>query len=811
MRVYRLSCLLLLFFCAIFCWNSLSAQRSAQSLQVLDSKTKQSIPEVLVFNKNKSFLAVTGDEKIDLTKLDQDSKICFQHPSYKDVCYKLSEIAEQDFVVLLEIEAIQLDEFLVRTNRIVENPREISNKIEVISSKNIQNIRPSNSGDLLEKSSQVYVQKSQAGGASPIIRGMEANKVLIVIDGVKMNNAIYRGGHLQNVLTIDPAILEKLEVIYGPGSLVYGSDALGGVMHFVTKQAEFSNNGGTKIGGQFGTNFNTVNNGLRLHFDLNIGRKKWASLTSITRSDFADMKVGKTPTKDFPEWGYQYDFILNSAELQKDSMIQNPEPHKIYNTGYEQWDLLQKFRFNIGEKKQFGVNAQYSTSSNISRNDKLNDYSGGNLKFAQWDYGPQERLLLSAYYRDQNKRKFYNQAQVQLAYQFIEESRLKRKFGSTMQSNQIEQLDIWSLNIDAEKKFTLTNSLQYGLEWTYNDVQSEAFEKDIYVAGEEREILSRYPNGKNSMNTFGLFVKDKWWLNENLVWTTGIRFNLIQLDAAYENTGFIDLPVNEFSYLNTAVNFATGLRYNLKSSQLSFNFSSGFRAPNLDDVAKYFSPLDQILVIPNSDVKPEYAYSLDLAYQFQKPDKYRFAVTGFGTYVKDLIRRAPFPIGVQDSIIYDDENHALYANTNTDNAIIFGANVELGLNIISDLEFISQISYTKGIDLNGNLPLGHIPPLYGKLALVYTKPTLNAVLDFRYNAAKRLEDYSPYNEDKDSEATADGTPAWTSLNFRINYRINTRLSLHFGAENILDQHYRTFASGISAAGRNFLFGMDLKF
>ena len=86
------------------------------------------------------------------------------------------------------------------------------------------------------------IQKSQLGGGSPIIRGFEANRVLLVVDGVRMNNAIYRSGHLQNALTVDANALEIVEVVFGPSSTIYGSDALGGVVHFYTKKPEFSKN-----------------------------------------------------------------------------------------------------------------------------------------------------------------------------------------------------------------------------------------------------------------------------------------------------------------------------------------------------------------------------------------------------------------------------------------------------------------------------------------------------------------------------------------------------------------------------------------
>ncbi len=800
------------------------ANISAQALKVIEEKSEKSIADVLVFSEDKSFFEVTGEGQIVLPEMDGNQLILFQHPAYFNIELTYDEIKERDFIVKLRIESIGLDEITVSTNRLKENPRQISNTFERISAKEIAMSKASNSADLLEKSSQVYVQRSQAGGGSPVIRGMEANKVLLVVDGVKMNNAIYRGGHLQNVISIDPSILDNLEIVYGPGSLVYGSDALGGVMHFQTRNPKFSSSKKVLFEANTNVQYHTANNSRRLHFDLGIAQQKWSSLTSFTSSDFGTLKIGKQGTKDYPDWGYQDEYIVFWEAEGIDTILQNAQSHKIKNTWYSQWDLLQKFNFKLGDKKVLGINAQYSTSSNIARNDRLNDYSGGELKFAQWDYGPQKRGMLSMSFRDAKSNLFYDQSSVILATQIIEESRLKRRYQADWQSNQIESLDIWSLNLDARKALSLRNSFQYGFEWTRNDVESVAFEKNIFMEGEERQILSRYPNGENRMSSYGIYVKDKWILSEKLIWTNGLRYSLTQLDASYEQSDFIDLPVNEFSYSKSALNFGSGLRYNANSNNaLSINLSSGFRAPNLDDVAKYFSPDDRILVVPNADIDPEYIYSADIGYELRgknksesnidrnknQEEKFRIGINLYGSFIQNLIRRSPFPVAGQDSIFFDSEMHALYANVNAENAVIYGASINASYSIAKGLELIQQLSYTKGIELGKNLPLGHIPPIYGQTGLAFKSTSWNINLNCRYNAAKKIENYSPYNEDKNSEATVEGTPAWATLNFSMNYQPRKKVGLHFGIENIFDQHYRPFSSGISAPGRNFILGLDL--
>ncbi len=120
------------------------------------------------------------------------------------------------------------------------NRNEIAEKVAVISSKTISRSPLGTGADLLAMTPGVRIQKSQGGGGSPVLRGFEDNRVLLVVDGVRMNNAIYRSGHLQNAITIDPNTIERVEVVFGSSSVGYGSDALGGVIHYYTKSPQLN-------------------------------------------------------------------------------------------------------------------------------------------------------------------------------------------------------------------------------------------------------------------------------------------------------------------------------------------------------------------------------------------------------------------------------------------------------------------------------------------------------------------------------------------------------------------------------------------
>ena len=134
----------------------------------------------------------------------------------------------------LQADASQLDEVVVSVSKFGQSKKDVPQQIVTLTSEDVLFNNPQTSADLLESSGQVYVQKSQMGGGSPLIRGFSTNRLLITVDGIRFNTAIFRGGNVQNIISIDPFSIERTEVILGPGSVVYGSDAIGGCLLYTS-------------------------------------------------------------------------------------------------------------------------------------------------------------------------------------------------------------------------------------------------------------------------------------------------------------------------------------------------------------------------------------------------------------------------------------------------------------------------------------------------------------------------------------------------------------------------------------------------
>ena len=258
----------------------------AQKVKVLERGTNFPIENVTIYNDNNDIVVYTNKSGIaDLTNYKNTDIISFNHLSYIEFEILKRELAVVEFVIYLNRKAEMLDEIVLSASKDEEKRSRIAEQVAITSKEEIKRLAPQTSADLLANLPGVRVQKSQFGGGSPVIRGMEANRVLLVVDGVRMNNAIYRMGHLQNSITISPNIIERTEVIFGPSSVVYGSDALGGVVHFYTKSPKLSEK--KQVNSSLFSRFSSVNNEFTTEGNIELQNPKWASFTSISQSSFS--------------------------------------------------------------------------------------------------------------------------------------------------------------------------------------------------------------------------------------------------------------------------------------------------------------------------------------------------------------------------------------------------------------------------------------------------------------------------------------------------------------------------------------------
>ncbi len=791
-----------------------------QICTILDRDSHFPVAGVTITNEDNSKSVITDSKgSADLSKFANLDVLSISHVSYVEIEVLKRNIFQNGHVIYIKNKAEILEEVFLSATKNEESIQRIAEQIAVFSIKEIQNFAPQTTADILSDIPGVKVQKTQFGGGSPVLRGMEANRVLLVIDGVRMNNAIYRKGHLQNAITVSPNLLDRVEVIFGPSSVIYGSDALGGVIHYYTRKPH--TNDKNKVIVDLMSRYATVNNEFTTNGGIELQYKKIASFTAFSFSRFGDLKMGKNRKHGFDNWGKQFLYSDNSKNYYNPVPVVNQHPDTQKNIGYNQTDILQKFLIPLSKNTDLTFNFQYSTSSDIPRFDKLNEYKNETLKYAEWSYGPQNRLLLSSQLTINPEYNWLNHGVFTLAYQNIDESRIKRKFGSLNRSTQLENVKVYSLNGDFIVPLRIENNrnLAYGFEFAFNKVNSKSKGEVLEVNGHDITgvsnhyiVQTRYPDGGSDYMSSAVYVDYRQDISDNSTLNTGIRVTNTILNAKWVDETYIQLPDNDIHLQNTSVTLTTG--YALKpgkSWQVNGVLSSGFRSPNIDDIGKVREKRGKVTV-PNVDLKPEYAYNAEIGILKYFNDKnYLLNATAYYTLLNNYIYRESFELNGSSTIIYDGEELEMVANVNKGNAYIIGSTFLFKGNFTNTLSAGASITFTKGKAYDTEKPLSSIPPVFGNIDLNYSKNRFDSGLSFRFNGRKKLNDYNieegidnieetPFMEDQQEYY---GSPSWYIFNAYAKYRFTKNINVLFSIDNIFDQHYKEFASGISAPGRNF--------
>lgn len=702
-----------------------------------------------------------------------------------------------------------LNEVVVSGNVFPEKKKNVVQKVDVISAKQMTEMNAQNVADVLSNTGQVFVQKSQQGGGSPVLRGFEASRIQLNIDGVRYNNAIFRSGHLQNIISVDNNTLDRIEVLSGPSSTIHGSDALGGVILLKTKDPIHGKSRKFEITDANAlVRYSTANRENTTSAGISFGNRKWASLTNVTYSQFDDLVQGKNGVDSITRL-WKKNFVVQRINGQ-DSMVKNPNPYKQVSTGYSQFDLLQKFSFTPNKKTRHSVNFQFSNSSNIPRYDRLTETNAAGIaKNAEWYYGPQVRSLTAYKFEASKLRGFFDDFSATASHQFWKESRHNRSFGKAILSDREERINVIGYNISARKKGKI-HELSVGTDAQFNFLKSEANGLNVNN-GERSKIDTRYPDGNNKMNLLGFFAQHTMKLKEGkVVINDGLRFNYNYLHSNIVDTAIqFQLPVTDLKQNNTALTGNVGVAYMPQNDlRLTANFSTGFRSPNFDDMTKVFESNKNQLIVPNPKLKPEFTQNFELGAQYNN-GICNFSTYGFYTNFSNAIVTDFFTYNGADSALYNGNMTRVFASQNKAKAFLYGAGIEGTVKPSQNFSMFASINYTYGRFDNDTalVPLDHIPPVTGRLGIRYAETKWYSELYSLYNGQKKLADYNPGGEDNLLYATPNGMPGWYTVNLRLGATVCEHFILQAGVENILDKNYRYFASGMSAAGRNLVISM----
>lgn len=801
----------------------------SQEVLILDDNNNP-IPNVFLFNESKSISTLSNiSGEVNISRFNLNELIYIQHPIYQSSPIKKSDVIITKKIKITET-VYEIPEIYLNEEKNSDNIKNSSEQKIFISRKEINKLNTENIADLLEKKGGISVQKSQFGGGSPNIRGFEANKILLVVDGVRLNNAIYRSGHVQNIISIDESVLEDVEVIFGPSSVLFGSDALGGAIHMKTKNLYFKNT--PEFRTNYFTRYASGYNGFSSHFSFNYQSKKFSIFSGITSRDYGDVKMGRNRSHGYEDWGRIYYYEQDGDIVENTNLDIQP------NTGYQQLDWINKMMFKLNDYWRITSNTQYSTTSNVPRFDKLNDteYNHTNAtfdpKYLFWYYGPQNRFFSSINLQGFRQNKLFDRSEFILAYQQVEESRSQQKItefdvitlADSMRIRE-EKVDIISFNSNFKK-----GDFSYGSETIINWVESKSNIEE-YTLG-----ATRYPNGGSILFSSAFYLNFFKNFNEKFQMEAGVRSTFSRLEASFTDSLSRDFLAIEGTTIKSNNHILSGnikLIYHPSNLwKISSVTSKGFHSPNIDDMGKLFVKGDNI-TIPNSNLEPEYAYSQELS--ITKEIKYPVNLLAYGTafytHIENAIIRDTMLVNLNASdpdappfwtnqLPYDDDSKYTFANQNIGSAIIYGVTLGIETNLFENYKLNSDINFTKSKNEKGRGPLAHIPPTFGKILIERQLGKFQLAFDIRYAFAKNMNEYDLAGVDNLEESPIDnitisengeienisytGHPNWETINLNCNYIINDYTSIQLSLNNLLDKHYKVFASGISAPGRSFV-------
>ena len=446
-------------------------------------------------------------------------------------------------------------------------------------------------------------------------------------------------------------------------------------------------------------------------------------------------------------------------------------------------------------------------SSNINRFDQLNNIKEERQEYKYWYYGPQKRFFQSIRLKNYFRLLLTDEAVFTIAYQNIEESRHKQKNGDDLMNNRTEYLQVFDFKSDFLKQINSVK-FSYGFDSRFQKLNSEANlsnENNLFYN------TSRYPEGGTAVLNNALYSQVNLQCTKNILLLAGSRYSINSLTSSFQDTVTISLPFHEISVQNRSLSNSFQLLYKLNNG-LTFNgaISNGFRNPNTDDIGKIFSKNDVSVIVPNNQLSAEKSLNIEMGIQLKIKNFINLQIQVFQTQITDAIERREATLNGLDSIVYDGEMMKVMMNTNIGSATIKGLNFAYQLNINDHFSHNTIINIIKGKAAD-NLPLAHMPPTNIISSVKYKYKQQSIDLSTHYNGLKKAEDYDLEGVDNLQETTIIGNPSWCTLNLKYQTTIDENLTFIAGIHNIMDIHYKTFGSGISASGRNFSLTLQSKF
>ena len=657
-----------------------------------------------------------------------------------------------------------LDAIQVTATRRAESTSDVPQSVTVVSEAELRKRTGQTNADLLHGDVGTFVQQTTPGQAVIIVRGLKGSEVLHMVDGFRLNNAFFRNAPNQYPALIDPLMIEQIEVVRGPSSVLYGSDAMGGVVQMLSPQTRYS-----KVGWEQSARLRT--------------RYASADSSSISRVEYAGNNDRFS--------------IQGGATYQDVNLLRIGGDGKVLPfTAYSSRFADAKIGFVASEGHELIASLQYARQPKTPRFDELfPGFGQTNPTSAEFLFTPQERYFAQLKYLFDVETAAFDRGSISIGRQDIVDDRLNRDFGTL--NRDIEQNRSELLGLTAQFEKTLgAHYLTYGFE-RYDDEVSSSRRRVNIATGVLSARPSRYPDG-STMVSSGIFIADDWILSDQLDVSAGLRYSRIEIELPpVINAIGVKLDPNKVTG-NLGFNFALaeGLR-------LVGNYGRAFRAPNVFDLGTFGTRPGNRFNIPNADLKPETVDSVDIGLKLQQ-----------GPWLGELIA---FKSRYQDKITSVETG----ARTASGQIIVQSQNatrldlhgIEAGVKFITEGPWSAYASatLTRGTEKLGiaEYDADRIPPLFGKIGADYRLTEAWTFSAYSFFAA-RQDRLSP-RDLTDPRINPAGTAGYATTNIAATWNVREQLDLRLSAENLANRKYREHGTGLDEAGRSFGVGIDWRF
>ena len=671
---------------------------------------------------------------------------------------RVGEVAGPPHDLRLEPAVLRHEEHLVVTASRLEQPAAGSPRaVSVVDREQLDERMPRSTPEALADLPGVLLQKTNHGSGSPYVRGLLGNQVLVLVDGVRLNNSTFRYGPNQYLATIDPASIERVEVLRGSGAVLYGSDAIGGVINLVTRRARLSE-GPVRVSGDLSGKWMTGGMEQSGHAEAEVS-SAWAALRGgLSLRRFGDLVAGGSLGVEAP-------------------------------SGYDEVSGDVSGVLRLGRTSLLSVSYQHLHQGDVPRWDQV-----AQRGFARYAFDPQVRQLAAGTWEWFPASGPLARMDAGVSWHRSRERRERQTRGSSVLIVEQDTVGTLGATLSAETRPVRGWTVLAGIDAYRDAIGSWRRDRNTALG---TEVLKRglYPDDSDA-SSVAAFVTGSWSRGA-LHLDVGGRHSLYNVSADDRTFGSIDLsPSATVGSVAASYRVAPGF-------ELVGSVSQSFRAPNVDDVST-LGLFDYGIEVPSPDLSPERALGIEGGFR-TRINRVAFSATAFRTSLRDLIDRVPSSYA--DSLYL--EGQRVYQKANVARAFVRGVEAEAEASLSGSLHAAAHLSYAYGHQPSSGQPMRRIPPLNGLVSLRWSGPD-RLWVEGQWRMASAQRRLAP-GDISDHRIGPDGTDGWNVFDVYAGRPLGSRLSVSLGLVNLFDEGYRIHGSGIDSPGRSLWLGMGLRY